>query len=217
MHRPSFDAASVGNALAAVLIAGSSRRTSRSPAAGEALQSVDVARSTSAETSGQLRSTVIFPVTALFGLISVLPDGPEVEVATIGWEGVLGFPAASGEISSGTRVLCHIPGRTLQMPAEALQERLDEDARTRAVFDHYVALSIMLLSQRAACGQRHGAAHRYATWPPRSVCSGPRSPPSPPGWKRRDSSATATGRCESWIRPACGQPPARATCAPAVI
>ena len=151
-----------GNVLAAVLTSRAPRRA-RSPV-GTLLQSIDVTAATWADGSGRAEGMALFPVTALFGTVSVLPDGPEVEVASVGWEGVLGYPQTSSDLAGDTYVLCHIPGRVLTMPAEVLLEHLTGDARVRAVFDHYRAMSAALLSQRAACGQRHGAASRYATW-----------------------------------------------------
>ncbi len=154
--------ASPGNALASVLVS-RARRRSRSPVR-TLLQNVDVTAAAWSDGSGLPEGTALFPVTALFGMVSVLPDGPEVEIASIGWEGVLGHPQAPGGLAEDTYILCHIPGQALTMQAEALLEHLTGDARAQAVFDHYIAMSSALLSQRAACGQRHAAAGRFATW-----------------------------------------------------
>ena len=155
-RRPAADAPE--NALAAVLIRRKGRPRPRAPR----LTVVDV--DTSVARQDRPPATVLFPVTALFGLVSVLPDGPEVEVATIGWEGVVGHPTAVGDGATGSRILCHIPGRALQLPVHALLEQLGADPAVNAVFEHYGAMTAALLGTRAACGQRHAAAGRYATW-----------------------------------------------------
>ncbi len=146
-----------GNVLAAVL----TRPDGGPTAPGAPLRLVDVDGPVKTGVDGR---TVLFPVTALFGLISLLPDGPEVEVATIGWEGVLGYPPAPRRERRGSRLLCHIPGQALQMPLHVLLERLADDSVARSVFEHHAAMSTALLGQRAACGQRHTASGRYATW-----------------------------------------------------
>ena len=145
------------NALAAVL----ARRGGGLGSPGAPLRSVQFEGSTVVRGDGP---DVLFPVTALFGLINMLPDGPEVEVATIGWEGVFGYPAAAGATPVGNHLLCHIPGQVLQIPRQTLLEHLANDDAARGVFEHYTTMSATLLAQRAACGQRHTASGRYATW-----------------------------------------------------
>ncbi len=148
---------SPGNVLAAVLAG----RVDGLESPGTPLRAVHVEGSA---VPGPDTGNVLFPVTALFGLINVLPDGPQVEVATIGWEGVYGYPPAAWGAATSSRLLCHIPGRALQMPLPTLLDHLAKDAVARAVFEHYAAVSTTLLAQRAACGQRHAASGRYATW-----------------------------------------------------
>ncbi len=74
---------------------------------------------------------VYFPVSAVCGLLSALPDAPDVEVMPVGSEGLVGLAAVLGDGSSPHRALCQVPGRAVRLPINVLRDRADAVPQVR--------------------------------------------------------------------------------------
>ena len=107
---------------------------------------------------------VHFPVDAVLGLLTQLPDAPQAQVMAVGREGVVGLAAAMGDGTSPYEVVCQVPGRAWRLPVETLLRWADDDVRVRRLLGRYDQTTTVLLAQRVACGQRHTAEQRCATW-----------------------------------------------------
>src|SRR5689334_22224353 len=59
-----------------------------------------------------------FPLDGVFSVLTVMADGTSVEAATIGREGLLGFPLVFGVRRWGVSAVCQIAGSALILPSE---------------------------------------------------------------------------------------------------
>lgn len=107
---------------------------------------------------------VYFPQSAVFGLLSVVPGAPPTEVMPVGSEGVVGLPAVLGDGISPHRVLCQVPGQAVRLPVGGLREQIDASEPVRRLLGRYNQMTIVLLTARVVCHQRHTAEQRCADW-----------------------------------------------------
>jgi CRP-like cAMP-binding protein len=104
-----------------------------------------------------------FPLTSVFSLIADLDQAP-VEVATIGYEGMLGLPAFLGAGTSPNRAFCQIPGETLRISTKDLRRFLDGAAGLQLRLHRFAQATIVQLAQNVACNRAHTADQRCARW-----------------------------------------------------
>jgi CRP-like cAMP-binding protein len=108
---------------------------------------------------------VVFPLTAVFSLISTTSEGRGAEVATIGNEGVVGLPAfLEPRLPTAHRAIAQVPGEALTMPAS---EFLDVAADNRAlhVALHGYAQALMTqIAQGSVCNRLHPVLQRCVRW-----------------------------------------------------
>ncbi len=107
---------------------------------------------------------IYFPETAMVSLLTVLKDGTETEIVSIGCEGMLGLPAFLGAKKSARRAFCQMPGTTYRLPVAVL---LKETRRGGPFSDalHCYALALFTqLSQLATCNRRHTVEQRCCCW-----------------------------------------------------
>lgn len=128
------------------------------------LELVDVESGQVVQQAGAPIQDVFFPLSAVFGLMTVTAGAPEVEALGVGFEGVVGLVAVLGDGTSPHRALCQVPGQALRLPAGVLRELADSDVRVRRLLGRHVQAAVVLLSQRVACSQRHTAEQRCADW-----------------------------------------------------
>ncbi len=128
------------------------------------LELVDVESGQVVHQAGAPVQDVFFPLSAVFGLLTVTAGAPEVEALAVGFEGVVGLVAVLGDGTNPHRALCQVPGRALRLPAGVLRELADADVRVRRLLGRHVQAAVVLLSQRVACSQRHTAEQRCADW-----------------------------------------------------
>lgn len=128
------------------------------------LELVDVVSGQVVHQAGAPIQDVFFPLSAVFGLMTVTVGAPKVEAMAVGFEGVVGLAAVLGDGTSPHQALCQVPGQALRLSAEVLRGLADTDVRVRGLLGQHVQAAVVLLSQRVACSQRHTAEQRCADW-----------------------------------------------------
>lgn len=107
---------------------------------------------------------VYFPETGMASIVTVLKDGTETEVATVGYEGMIGLPVFAGAEGSPRRAFWQIPGRAFRMEA-ALFRRETRDGGPLARALHLYAHALFTqLAQLATCNRRHRIEQRCCCW-----------------------------------------------------
>jgi CRP-like cAMP-binding protein len=107
---------------------------------------------------------VFFPETGVISLVNKLDDGTEVEVGTIGNEGMAGINVVldSGSIPSIT--LMEIPGEAVRIPVTTMVALIEEYPEVRRLLLRYAQAFMIQIAQTATCNRVHEIYGRCARW-----------------------------------------------------
>jgi len=108
--------------------------------------------------------SVLFPISSVNSIIAMDDQGGQVEVATIGNEGVVGLPLFLGTRSAPGRAFTQIGGDALRMEAGPFIEFANSMASLRSRLQLYTQGFVIQVSQSVACNQLHPADQRLARW-----------------------------------------------------
>lgn len=115
------------------------------------------------ERRGSQLDAVHFPLDMVVSVVDHT-GGSEVEVTTIGNEGVVGMHAFFGVAANPYNTYCQVPGRALRLGVNALRGFLAEDGVLHQLFRVYAQVTIAQLARNVACYQLHQAEPRTARW-----------------------------------------------------
>jgi CRP-like cAMP-binding protein len=113
---------------------------------------------------GREITDVYFPVGGMISVVVKMTDAADVEVATIGNEGLIGIPVILGVTSTPMEALCQIPGRGLKIPAGVLREEIRRTASLNRLLLRYAEAVMVQVAQHAACNRSHSMEQRCARW-----------------------------------------------------
>jgi CRP-like cAMP-binding protein len=111
--------------------------------------------------SGEPMRCVYFPTTAVLSLLTVMHEGPSIELATIGNEGLLGLPLFLGVNKSLGQAVVDLPGRALRMNTADFAELCEEESFSRVLRRYSYAL-FMQIAQYLGCNRFHSFRARCA-------------------------------------------------------
>ena len=107
---------------------------------------------------------VYFPVTSMISLLVTADGQPQMEMATIGREGVVGASELIQSQGAMGLNLIQIPGAAVRIGAEAFRRIIgDHPAVERLISQHQYALMRQIL-HGAACNRLHNMEERCARW-----------------------------------------------------
>jgi CRP-like cAMP-binding protein len=110
-------------------------------------------------------SSVYFPLHGVVSLVSTLEDGTQVEVATIGNEGLVGLPLVLYANTIPFTAFVQVAGEALRMNAETFGRLLQEESGTlRQLLYRYAQALFNQLAQHVVCNRLHRIAQRCARW-----------------------------------------------------
>jgi CRP-like cAMP-binding protein len=108
---------------------------------------------------------VYFPLHGVVSLISTLGDGTQVEVATIGNEGLVGLPLVLYANTIPFTAFVQVPGEALRIDAEVFGRLLHEGSGAlHQLFYRYTQALFNQLAQHVVCNRLHRIAQRCARW-----------------------------------------------------
>ena len=107
---------------------------------------------------------VYFPETAVASVLTVLKDGTETEVATIGYEGMVGLPVFLGAKQSSGKAYWQVPGKSFRLPTATLKKATRGNEALSETISLYTQGFFTQIAQSATCNQRHNASQRCARW-----------------------------------------------------
>ena len=112
----------------------------------------------------EVMSHVYFPTTSMISLLSLVEDGPDVETAVLGKEGMLGLPIFFRASISSARAMCQVAGDAVRMPAAAFREVVALEGPLPDLLHRYTQALFNAVAQTAACNRRHSTDQRCARW-----------------------------------------------------
>lgn len=113
----------------------------------------------------ELLDAVYFPATALVALEDGSHPGHSVEIALVGREGMLGWPALLGsERSCHTAWVRMRAGTVLRVPLKPLHTACNASPSLQAALLQFVNVMFVQMARAIACGVQHSLHQRLARW-----------------------------------------------------
>jgi CRP-like cAMP-binding protein len=107
---------------------------------------------------------VYFPLDSVLSIVSMMKDGNQIEIGTIGREGVSAFPLLMGASSTANDCYCQVPGTAVKIEADVFRKLSSTNAGFRQLLDRYLQAYVNMLGQLAACNRLHTVYERCARW-----------------------------------------------------
>jgi CRP-like cAMP-binding protein len=107
---------------------------------------------------------VYFPLSCVLSVVARMRDGSQIEVGTIGREGMSAFPLLMGASSTANVCYCQVRGDAIRIPADVFRELAASDAAFRQLLDRYLQAYVNMLGQLAACNRLHSINERCSRW-----------------------------------------------------
>ncbi len=107
---------------------------------------------------------VYFPETGVASILTVLKDGTETEVASVGYEGVIGLPAFFGAETTSGRSFWQIPGAGFRVRAEVFRAEAKPGSAFGDAVLRFAHGFFEQLSQTVSCNRLHSIQQRASRW-----------------------------------------------------
>jgi CRP-like cAMP-binding protein len=107
---------------------------------------------------------VYFPSTLMASILVGVGDSPEVDLATVGNEGMLGSMVVLDVLRAWGRTLVQVGGQALRLPTETLLMHMQRQPLLHTILSHYQDAFIRQIFQVGACNLRHTMEERCARW-----------------------------------------------------
>ena len=105
-----------------------------------------------------------FLETAEASILTVLKDGTESEVATIGYEGMIGLPVFLGAERSPGKSFWQVPGYAYRLPVEVFKKEAKHNGSLNGNISLYTQVFFAQIAQSMSCNRLHNVAQRCARW-----------------------------------------------------
>lgn len=109
---------------------------------------------------------VYFPGTAVISILTTMDDGTNVEIATIGSEGMVGVPLFLDSTVMPRREFsqAQVPGEVVRMDAATFQDEMASGGALHKIVQRYVLAYFSQTSQQVACNSHHSIEQRCSRW-----------------------------------------------------
>jgi CRP-like cAMP-binding protein len=107
---------------------------------------------------------VDFPESGVMSLLQPVSGGEQVELANIGYEGMVGLPVAFGVLSIGERCFCQVEGSAWRIKSEDFRRLQKQYPEVTELCQRYAVTLIDQLGRNAACNRFHVPEQRCARW-----------------------------------------------------
>jgi len=105
---------------------------------------------------------VYFPLDCVLSVVARMRDGSQIEIGTIGREGMSAFPLLMGASATANVCYCQVRGSAIKIPATLFHELTATDPAFRQLLDRYLQAYVNMLGQLAACNRLHSVYERCA-------------------------------------------------------
>jgi CRP-like cAMP-binding protein len=114
--------------------------------------------------SDQPTNHVFFLESGLASIVARTVDDEAIEVGHIGFEGLCGTHRLLRLETTPNRTFMQIDGHAIMVPVEVLYRLIEEDARSRDLFLHYIHTCELQLAHSALANGRYNMAERLSRW-----------------------------------------------------
>src|SRR5262249_35578061 len=107
---------------------------------------------------------VYFPLSGVLSMVVDMNGGSQVEVGTVGNEGLLDAAIVFGSSSSRFRCFAQVTGTSLRMKASRFRKEISRDSALRRRAQLHAQAWFSQVAQSTACNARHGIEQRMCRW-----------------------------------------------------
>jgi len=113
---------------------------------------------------GERIDQVYFPHDGIISLLAVMQQGDAIEIATIGYEGVVGSFAGLGPRRSHTRAVVQVAGAASRIAASRFRKAAEDSEAVCKIVVRYGERLLIQVQQTAACNALHDVEARLSRW-----------------------------------------------------
>jgi CRP-like cAMP-binding protein len=128
------------------------------------LEPVDLPTSRLLYEIGEPITHVYFVYRGVASLMTPMKDGPPIELATVGAEGMVGMPVFLCDDRMPSRAFMQVPGHGARMEADAFRAFVRGSPVLNRVLLRYALALMTQMAQNAACNRTHSVEERCARW-----------------------------------------------------
>jgi CRP-like cAMP-binding protein len=114
--------------------------------------------------AGEPIGEVHFITRGVVSLVKKLDTGENIEIATVGPEGMVGTTLALGTNRADHRAIVQVPGETLCMKASVFGKAVKDVPKLQPLLMRYTVALLNQVAQSAACNRVHTVDERCARW-----------------------------------------------------
>lgn len=107
---------------------------------------------------------VYFPMNGLISLVVSIDEEAPLELAMIGWEGMLGATRILGVSEAPMRAVVEGAGTAIRLTVRAFEELSQDGTQLQAVVKRYLFVLMTQLTRTAGCTHFHEVSTRLARW-----------------------------------------------------
>jgi CRP-like cAMP-binding protein len=107
---------------------------------------------------------VYFPETAIASVVNTLEDGTSIEVATVGFEGMVGLSLFLGTNQTPARAFWQVAGTAFRLDGAFLQQEKRRGSALAATLGLYTQGFFAQIAQSLTCNRLHSLEQRCARW-----------------------------------------------------
>jgi CRP-like cAMP-binding protein len=97
-------------------------------------------------------------------MVTEMPDGMSIEIATVGPEGMVGIPIFLGAEQMASKAFIQVPGEGARMTADAFRSMIGRCPALNQLLLRYTLALMNQMAQNAACNRTHPVGERCARW-----------------------------------------------------
>ncbi len=112
----------------------------------------------------QLQEYVYFPTSCIVSLIYVTKAGASIEIAVIGFEGMVGLSSALGGITTTSRAIVQSAGNGYRIKSAILKHEFETDPALKMRILRFAQALITMMGQTAVCNRHHSVEQQVSKW-----------------------------------------------------
>jgi CRP-like cAMP-binding protein len=104
------------------------------------------------------------PIDAVISVVTVMRDGAQIEVVTVGCEGITGAEGLLTDRLASRLTWCQVAGEAYRISTRDFRDLCAEQPLFRSLVERYISALLDALAQSIACNRLHYVNERCARW-----------------------------------------------------
>lgn len=114
--------------------------------------------------AGKPIDEVFFPIDCVLSVVTRMETGEEIEVGTIGREGMSGIPLLMGGTATANDCYSQVPGNAIKIPTQLFRHLVTSNLAFGGLLNNYLQAYVNFLGQLTGCNRLHSVYERCARW-----------------------------------------------------